>query len=100
LPESALATLLSWSLSFMTAAKSQMEATMLNREAAFLIELPGADNASLLEMSATYGTLHRDSTVALDFRAVCLWSALGLTVTGFFVVGFGAEIGQALMMAG
>jgi hypothetical protein len=35
------------------------------------------------------------------FRIACLWSALGLTLTGlFFALGFGAEFGQILAMAG
>jgi hypothetical protein len=36
-----------------------------------------------------------------DFCIVCLWSALGLTLTGLlFALGFGAEIGEILAMAG
>jgi hypothetical protein len=36
-----------------------------------------------------------------DFCVVCLWSALGLTLTGLlFALGLGAEIGQSLAMAG
>jgi hypothetical protein len=36
-----------------------------------------------------------------DVRAVCLWSAFGLALTGlFFALGFGAEIGQALAAVG
>lgn len=36
-----------------------------------------------------------------DFCIVCLWSALGLTLTGLlFVLGLGAEIGQILAMTG
>jgi hypothetical protein len=39
--------------------------------------------------------------VSADFRIACLWSALGLTLTGlFFALGFGAEFGQILVMAG
>jgi hypothetical protein len=36
-----------------------------------------------------------------DFHVVCLWSALGLTLTGLlFALGLGGEIGQILAMAG
>jgi hypothetical protein len=36
-----------------------------------------------------------------DFGVACLWSALGLTLTGlFFALGLGAEIGQILAVAG
>ena len=36
-----------------------------------------------------------------DFCIVCLWSALGLTLTGLlFALGLGAEIGQILAVAG
>jgi hypothetical protein len=36
-----------------------------------------------------------------DFRVVCLWSALGLTLTGLlFALGSGGEIGQILALAG
>jgi hypothetical protein len=39
--------------------------------------------------------------VSADFCVACLWSALGLTLTGlFFALGLGAEIGQILAMAG
>lgn len=34
--------------------------------------------------------------VSADFRIACLWSALGLTLTGlFFALGLGAEYGQS-----
>ena len=36
-----------------------------------------------------------------DFRVVCLWSALGLTLTGLlFALGLGGEIGQITAMPG
>jgi hypothetical protein len=36
-----------------------------------------------------------------DFCIVCLWSALGLTLTGLlFTLGLGPEIGQILAVAG
>jgi hypothetical protein len=45
--------------------------------------------------------LNRVSGASADFCIACLWSALGLTLTGlFFARGLGAEIGQILAMAG
>jgi len=39
--------------------------------------------------------------IATDFYLVCLWSTLGLLLTAAaFALGFGAELGQALAMAG
>jgi hypothetical protein len=53
-----------------------------------------------LELPTAWGSLHR-STIAADLRVVCLWSALGLTLSCLmFIAGFGAEIGQALMASG
>jgi hypothetical protein len=47
------------------------------------------------------GPLRHDATVSPDFHVVYLWSAFGLALTGLsFAMGFGAEIGQALMTAG
>jgi hypothetical protein len=38
---------------------------------------------------------------SVDFGVVCLWSALGLALTGlFFALGFATEIGQTLAAAG
>ena len=53
------------------------------------------------ELLPTYKTFHDSTTIPADLRAVCLWSAFGLALTGlFFAMGFGAEIGQALVAAG
>ena len=44
---------------------------------------------------------HLGMGASADFCVVCLWSALGLTLTGLlFALGFGAEIGQVLALAG
>jgi len=41
------------------------------------------------------------SSILVDLEVVCLWSVLGLLPTMLLVaLGFGAEIGQALAMAG
>jgi len=51
------------------------------------------------ELSPTYGPFRQ--SIPTDFRVVCLWSALGLTLTALlYAMGFGPEIGQALMAAG
>jgi hypothetical protein len=56
---------------------------------------------SISEVPSPYGAVRRGLTVPDDLCLVGLWSALGLALTGVFVaVGFGAEIGQALMAAG
>ena len=40
-------------------------------------------------------------SILVDLDVVCLWSVLGLLPTMLLVaLGFGAEIGQALAMAG
>jgi hypothetical protein len=49
----------------------------------------------------TLSTLSDDITeraaVSIDFKLVCLWTALGLVLTALvFTLGFGAEIGQVL----
>jgi hypothetical protein len=37
----------------------------------------------------------------IDLEVVCLWSALGLVLTALYLaLGFGLDIGQALMLAG
>jgi len=52
------------------------------------------------ELAPPCGTL-RSRTVPVELRIVCLWSALGLTLSGlFFALGMGAEIGHALAAAG
>jgi hypothetical protein len=56
---------------------------------------------SASELPTACGTLRRGVTFPDDLRLVCLWSALGLTLTGlFFALGFAAEIGQAMAAAG
>lgn len=48
-----------------------------------------------------YGNPHHAQTAFTEFSVLCLWSVVGLTLTGMvFAVGLGAEIGQALMVAG
>ena len=52
------------------------------------------------ELPAARPSSYRAS-VSTDLRVVCLWSTLGLTLTGLMLVtGFAAEIGQALAAAG
>lgn len=44
---------------------------------------------------------HLGMGASADFCIVCLWSTLGLTLTGLlFALGLGAELGQILAMAG
>lgn len=53
------------------------------------------------DQETAYGILYHEKTVSADLRLLCLWSAFGLILTGlFFALGFGADIGLALMMAG
>jgi hypothetical protein len=41
------------------------------------------------------------ASIPIDLIVVCLWSTLGLVVTAaLFTLGFGAEFGQALAIAG
>lgn len=41
------------------------------------------------------------ATIPIDFSIVCLWTAVGLVLTALvFTLGFGAEVGQALAVAG
>jgi hypothetical protein len=45
--------------------------------------------------------VHLGMGASKNFRATCLWSALGLALTGlFFALGLGVEIGQILSIAG
>jgi hypothetical protein len=45
--------------------------------------------------------LETASGIPADLLLLCLWSGLGLALTGlFFAMGFRVEIGLALMMAG
>jgi len=42
-----------------------------------------------------------DTTREENFTVVCLWSMLGLALTGLvWTLGFGIEVGQALIVAG
>jgi hypothetical protein len=53
------------------------------------------------DLKKAYGNLHHHESVPADVHVLCLWSAFGLAVTGLlFAMGFGAEIGLALMAAG
>ena len=56
----------------------------------------------MLRSAHAYSTFRSEPRMgAADFCIVCLWSALGLTLTGLlFALGLGAEIGQILAMAG
>jgi hypothetical protein len=41
------------------------------------------------------------AVLPIDFRIVCLWATLGLVLTALtFTLGFGAEVAQALALAG
>lgn len=45
--------------------------------------------------------VHGDAAVPAEFGLVCLWAVLGLTMVGLiFALGFGAEVVQALAVAG
>jgi len=53
------------------------------------------------DLERAYRILRHDKAIPADVQVLCLWSAFGLALTGlFFAIGFGAEIGLALMMAG
>jgi hypothetical protein len=57
----------------------------------------------MFRSALAYATFHLEPRVgaSLDFHVVCLWSALGLTLTGLlFALGFGGEIGQITAMMG
>jgi hypothetical protein len=57
----------------------------------------------MLRSSHAYSTFRPEPRMgaSADFCIACLWSALGLTLTGLlFALGLGAEIGQILAMAG
>ena len=57
----------------------------------------------MLRSAHAYSTFRPEPRmgVSADFCIACLWSALGLTLTGLlFALGLGAEIGQILAMAG
>jgi hypothetical protein len=41
------------------------------------------------------------SVIAVDLEIVCLWSALGLTLTALFLIlGFRLDLDQTLMLSG
>jgi len=53
------------------------------------------------ELRPPHGSHFCRTTIPIGLRVVCLWAAFGLALTGlFYAMGFGAEIGQALMAAG
>lgn len=53
------------------------------------------------DLQQAYGTPHHAQTAFTELSLLCLWSVVGLVLTGLlFAMGFGAEIGQALMLAG
>jgi hypothetical protein len=53
------------------------------------------------EVQVIAGGLRRRAPIPADLEVVCLWSALGLLLSMLVLASaFGAEIGQALAMAG
>lgn len=56
----------------------------------------------ILRSAHAYSTFRPEPRMgaSADFWIACLWSALGLTLTGLFSLGLGVEIGQILGMAG
>ena len=45
--------------------------------------------------------IHQPASIPVDFSIVCLWATLGLVLTALmFALGFDAEVGQALIIAG
>ena len=53
------------------------------------------------EVQAITGGLRRQVPIPVGLAVVCLWSALGLLLSMLVLAsGFGAEIGEALAMAG
>jgi hypothetical protein len=60
-------------------------------------------SVGMLRSAHAYSTFRLEPRMgaSADFHVVCLWSALGLTLTGLlFALGLGSEIGQILAMAG
>lgn len=52
-------------------------------------------------LQKAYGTLNYRNTAYAELCLLCLWSVVGLTLTGLlFVTGFAIDISQALMLAG
>jgi hypothetical protein len=57
----------------------------------------------MLRSAHAYSTFRPEPRMgaSADLCIACLWSALGLTLTGLlFALGLGAEIGQIVAMAG
>jgi hypothetical protein len=53
------------------------------------------------DLMSRFRIAHLGMGASENFRAACLWSALGLILTGLFLaLGFGAEIGQIQAIAG
>ncbi len=53
------------------------------------------------DLQKAYAALHYVKTAYTELCLLCLWSVVGLTLTGLlFAIGFGVEIGQALIVAG
>jgi hypothetical protein len=43
----------------------------------------------------------KNTAIPVDLELACLWSAFGLTLTALFLaLGFGSDLGQAMMLAG
>ncbi len=54
-----------------------------------------------LEVQAITGGLRRQAPIPVGLAVVCLWSALGFLLSMLVLAsGFGAEIGEALALAG
>jgi hypothetical protein len=55
-----------------------------------------------LETPSTFSNIiPQRAALPIDFRIVCLWATLGLVLTALTVtLGFGAEVAQALALAG
>jgi hypothetical protein len=54
-----------------------------------------------LTVSGAFERFDRGSHIAEDLGVVCVWSLLGLIASALAIVaGFGAELGQILLIAG
>lgn len=52
-------------------------------------------------LQRAYGAPNHAQIASTEFSVLCLWSVVGLTLTGLlFAMGFGGEIAQALTVAG
>jgi hypothetical protein len=61
------------------------------------------EGIGMLRSAHSYSTFPPEPRMgaSADFQVVCLWSALGLTLTGLlFALGLGGEIGPILAAAG